>query len=287
MEPTVADRIIELAMKWQDRQSWVKAYCVVAEWRQQDEKFLGLHKSFPVEAEDHAAQARNCQRFVFEQNLEFLELRDLVRTHAGRLLRLVPIFDFFSPPPLTPDEYVVSRWQQWMSELESEIRAVHPTEFTYSASGKAAADAIAKETATETANRLISASASVGIFGWPGSTDMPATVEADGDRKAAAEGGKESEKLKTEGAVSQGVFVYKGKRAENIQPTPWRLLEFMEAKNESDSEEAYQYAIDEHDKDSTPGAIKGMIFKANQALLEVQHPKQLSKPKGVRKIVWV
>ena len=92
---------------------------------------------------------------------------------------------------------------------------------------------------------------------------------------------------KTEGAVSQGVFVYNGNRAENISPAPWRLLEFMEAKSESDCEEAYQYAIDEHDKDSTPGAIKGMLFKANQALLEVQHPKQLSKPKGVRKIIWV
>jgi len=92
---------------------------------------------------------------------------------------------------------------------------------------------------------------------------------------------------KTEGAVSQGVFVYNGKRAENIQPAPWRLLEFMEDKSEAGSEEAYQHAIDEHDKDSTPGAIKGMIFKANQALLEVTHPKQLSKAKGVNKIVWV
>lgn len=92
---------------------------------------------------------------------------------------------------------------------------------------------------------------------------------------------------KTEGAVSQGVFVYNGERAENIPPAPWRLLEFMESKSESDAEEAYQYAIDEHDKDSTPGAIKAMLFKANQALLEVRHPKQLSKPKGVRKIVWV
>ena len=114
-----------------------------------------------------------------------------------------------------------------------------------------------------------------------------ATVELDGDPKFATEVGAKPKAPKTEGAVSQGVFVYNGERAENIPPAPWRLLEFMEAKSESDSEEAYQYAIDEHDKDSTPGAIKAMLFKANQALLEVRHPKQLSKPKGVRKIVWV
>ena len=114
---------------------------------------------------------------------------------------------------------------------------------------------------------------------------QPVTVEADGDSKPVVVLGLPPQI--TEGAVSQGVFVYNGKRAENIPPAPWRLLEFMGNKSESDCEEAYQYAINEHDKDSTPGAINGMIFKANQALLEVQYPKQLSKPKNVRKIVWV
>ena len=110
---------------------------------------------------------------------------------------------------------------------------------------------------------------------------VPATVTAKPEAASTAT------PTKTEGAVSQGVFAYNGKREENIPPAPWRLLEFMENKSEADIEEAYQHAIDEHDKDSTPGAIKGMIFKANQVLLAVTHPKQLSKARGVNKIVWV
>ena len=122
MDAKSADRIIELAMKWQERQRWGVIYGFVTEWRADEELYFTNRKSFPDEAERYAERARQSQRIVTVANNEFLELRDLVRTHAGRLRRLVPIFDFFSPPPL-PDEDILSRWQQGMSELESEIRA--------------------------------------------------------------------------------------------------------------------------------------------------------------------
>ena len=92
--------------------------------------------------------------------------------------------------------------------------------------------------------------------------------------------------LKTEGAVSQGVFAYKGKRAENIPPAPWRLLEFMEGRIESDTEEAYRYAIKDHAKESTSSAIKSLLSKANAALAEVTYPKNLSKVRGLEKLIW-
>ena len=93
---------------------------------------------------------------------------------------------------------------------------------------------------------------------------------------------------KTEGAVSQGVFVYNGKRARDIPPAPWRLLKFMEDKPEADIDEAYEHAKDEHDGEvASTAAIKGLLNKANNALLTVSYPKTLSKPRGVRKIVWL
>ena len=92
--------------------------------------------------------------------------------------------------------------------------------------------------------------------------------------------------LKTEGAVSQGVFVYNGNRVENIPPAPWRLLEFMESKSEADSEEAYRYAIKDHAKESTSSAIKSLLTKANAALEEVTYPKNLSKVRGLEKLIW-
>ena len=122
-------------------------------------------------------------------------------------------------------------------------------------------------------------------LGDGGHKTEPATVPA--NVAAKPEATLTATPAKSEGAVSLGVFTYNGKREENIPPAPWRLLEFMENKSEADIEEAYQHAIDEHDKDSTPGAIKGMLFKANQVLLAVTHPKQLSKARGVNKIVWV
>lgn len=91
---------------------------------------------------------------------------------------------------------------------------------------------------------------------------------------------------KVEGTVLQGVFVYKENRAEHIEPAPWRLLEFMEDIEEADSEEAYHYAIDDKEKDSTPRAINTMVSKANAALTAVTYPRVLTKVKGVRKIMW-
>ncbi len=108
-------------------------------------------------------------------------------------------------------------------------------------------------------------------------TAFAGLLRGDGARKQPA----------TEGAVSQGVFIYNKKRAENSPPAPWRLLQFMEDKTEADIDEAYEHAIDEHDaENATSGAIKGLLNKANNALLTVSYPKALSKPRGVRKIVW-
>lgn len=91
---------------------------------------------------------------------------------------------------------------------------------------------------------------------------------------------------KTEGTVSQGVFAYKGKRAEDIQPAPWRLLEFMEGVSEADVDEAYRHAIRDDEKECTESAIKSMVREANAALEAVVHPKRLSKSKNVRHIIW-
>ncbi len=63
MESKVADRIIELAMKWQDRKSWIKAYIVAGESREQQRESLERHKS-PIEKEHHAAQMRICRQRI-------------------------------------------------------------------------------------------------------------------------------------------------------------------------------------------------------------------------------
>ncbi len=91
---------------------------------------------------------------------------------------------------------------------------------------------------------------------------------------------------KSEGAVSQGMFVYNGTKTDGIEPAPWRLLQFMEGKNESDIDEAYHYAINDDEKDWTDSAIKSIVRKANAALEAVSHPSGLSKPRNVSKIVW-
>ena len=90
----------------------------------------------------------------------------------------------------------------------------------------------------------------------------------------------------TKATISQGVFVYNGERTENIEPAPWRLLDFMEGKIEADLEKAYRHAINDNQKDWTDSAIKSMICKANAALEAVNYPARLSKPKNVSKIIW-
>ena len=99
--------------------------------------------------------------------------------------------------------------------------------------------------------------------------------------------GNAAKASKTEGAVSQGVFVHNGKRTDNIEPVPWGLLQFMEDKVEADIDEAYRHAIGDQARDSTPSAIKSMLSKANTALVLVSHPKHLSKVRRVPKIIWV
>lgn len=113
---------------------------------------------------------------------------------------------------------------------------------------------------------------------FPASTNGPTPTTALTKTEAA--------KAKTEGAVSQGVFVYNGKQTDSIEPAPWGLLQFMEDKDEADIDEAYRHAIGDHAKDPTSSAIKSMLSKANNALLIVNHPKRLSKVKRVPKIIW-
>lgn len=115
---------------------------------------------------------------------------------------------------------------------------------------------------------------------------QPVTFEIVDEQKIATEGVTKPMAPKTEGAISQGVFVYNGKRVENIPPAPWRLLEFMEGRIEGDTEEAYRYAIKDHAKESTSQAIKSLLTKANAALEEVTYPKHLSKVRGLEKLIW-
>ena len=97
---------------------------------------------------------------------------------------------------------------------------------------------------------------------------------------------KRKVEAKSDGLVSQGRLIWKGKEDPFIQPVPWRLLEFMWEKDEVEVRDAYRYAVDDHDKDETETAINSMIYKANKSLDAVEYERRLRKLKGVGKIVW-
>lgn len=91
---------------------------------------------------------------------------------------------------------------------------------------------------------------------------------------------------KTDGPILQGTFVYLGKCADNIPPGPWRLLKFMFDRDEATVDEAYQAAVVDHAKQPTESAVKGLLIKANAALLETGFPKSLNKLRGTNVIKW-
>ena len=132
MDQEIADRIIELAWKWQQRVQWDIGFEASADWRKfrdkatqdritakrmRDAGQLGeMLELFQHDAErgDEIAETCHKQAVASQQNL--LDLANLLREHAPKLLRLVPVVNFHdaAPADLLP-------WLSAMREIESEI----------------------------------------------------------------------------------------------------------------------------------------------------------------------
>ncbi len=132
MESKVADRIIELAWKWQNRVTWDIGFEAAAEWRKYRDKAnqdratakrmadLGQQGEMlemfrhDAERDDEIAETGHKQAVAAQQ--ELLDLANLLRQHAPRILRLVPVVSFHEAPPadLLP-------WLSAMREIEGEI----------------------------------------------------------------------------------------------------------------------------------------------------------------------
>lgn len=139
MDQASSDRIIELAWKWQNRVTWDIGFEASADWRKfrdkatqnritakrmRDAGQLGeMLELFQHDAErgDEIAETCHKQAVASQQNL--LDLANLLREHAPKLLRLVPVVNFHdaAPADLLP-------WLSAMREIEGEILAlVEPT----------------------------------------------------------------------------------------------------------------------------------------------------------------
>ena len=146
MDQASSDRILELAWKWQNRVTWDIGFEAVAEWRKcrdksnqdrataqkmRDAGQLGeMLELFQHDAErgDEIAETCHKQAVASQQNL--LDLANLLREHAPKLLRLVPVVNFHEAPPadLTP-------WLSAMREIEAEVLALMAPESTTTTTG--------------------------------------------------------------------------------------------------------------------------------------------------------
>ena len=139
MDQASSDRILELAWKWQNRVTWDIGFEAADEWRKYRDKAnqdlatakrmqdLGQHgemlELFRHDAERDKEIAETCHKQVIASHQDLLNLANLLREHAPKLLRLVPVVNFHEAPPadLLP-------WLSAMREIEGEILAlVEPT----------------------------------------------------------------------------------------------------------------------------------------------------------------
>lgn len=116
MDTKDAKRILELARQWQDSRCWLSAYHHAEQCREQDHRGYAVANVYPVESTRHFEKAKRARQIVDARHAELLELANLLRDHAPKLLRLVPIVKFWNPPPddLTP-------WLSAMREIEAEF----------------------------------------------------------------------------------------------------------------------------------------------------------------------
>ena len=139
MDQASSDRILELAWKWQQRVQWEIGFEASADWRKfrdkatqnritakrmRDAGQLGeMLEMFQNEAERLDDASDVCHKQVCDSQQSLIDLANLLREHAPRLLKFVPIVNFFDPQP---DD--VSPWLSAMREIEGEILAlVEPT----------------------------------------------------------------------------------------------------------------------------------------------------------------
>ncbi len=127
MQSTIANRITELALKWQTSDCWLSGFEMVARWHDQEH---AAHRAsqradmgYPIEqrelAEAHSINATRARDVVNDRRAELAELENLLRDHAPRLLQLIPIVDFYSDSSPPPDK--LKDWQQAMRTIEAEV----------------------------------------------------------------------------------------------------------------------------------------------------------------------
>ena len=113
-DTTAAERIIELAMKWQNKFEWEQAYEAADSSRKErdraNQNWAVVHRmqdvgqrsemlEFRHDAERHQEMSEHCHQHVIAASQELIDLKHLVRTHAPKLLEYVPEFNFFFDPP--------------------------------------------------------------------------------------------------------------------------------------------------------------------------------------------
>ena len=116
MEVTAADRIIELATRWQEPRCWRDA---VSALRLQS---LEVKQAVLTEGEESRRCWDNVKTIIQElKNArdELHELAELARNHFPGLIHLVPTEDFCgeSPPPRE-----IIRWTENLRQIESQVR---------------------------------------------------------------------------------------------------------------------------------------------------------------------
>ena len=130
METKVAERIVELARQWQERNRWLGAFHAAVVWREQENKAWSVAECVPTdddttikfggnEATRHAIKAERAHHAVAAASCELDELADLLRHHAPKLLSLVPMVNFCDAPP---DDLLP--WLERMQEIEGAIRGL-------------------------------------------------------------------------------------------------------------------------------------------------------------------
>ena len=134
-DTTAADRIIELAMKWQNKVEWELAYKAADSFRKERDHAnqdwataRRMHHAgqqgemlemFRHDAERCDELSEQSHRQVIDAHQELLDLTNLVRTHAPKLLELVPQPNFFFDAP----DADLSQRLRALRRLEGEVRA--------------------------------------------------------------------------------------------------------------------------------------------------------------------
>lgn len=151
MDQAISDRIVELAVKWQGQVSWTFPFKAADNWRKYRDKAnqdsatanrmqtVGQHGEmldlFQHGAERFDELAEFYHKQVIDAHRELIELENLLRAHAPKLLRLVPVVNFFDPQP---DD--VSPWLSAMREIEAEFLALMVPEPTTTTGTNASVD---------------------------------------------------------------------------------------------------------------------------------------------------